>query len=211
MTENVDVIGAIGPGGVNGSLNRPVQSIPGRISGKVVNEFAGVVLEDRGGGGDECVRRRNADESDLNVRSFHNDVGGQDQAVFPGEIAADIGKFGKFRQFHELVHAVIKLMVARHGNIVVQSVHQADHGLSLAQSADGLALNGVPVIHKNGGIALCFHIVPNLLQTGISETVLQSAVYVTREQNHHVPVLLRYRILRRNGFICTGGLRIRRG
>ena len=102
------------------------------------------------------------------------------------EVAADIAELGLLGQGKELLHAIVKFVVAGDGDAVADLVHQIDKRLALRHGADGLALDVVAVVNKDDLVALCDKMIIDLAQAGIAEALIDAAVYVAGEEDHDV-------------------------
>ena len=187
MRHRDDIFGAFAPGGVHGALHGGVQLFAGLILHKAVDVFAGIVLEIGGGGGGNGLGGGNAHKGDLGAVDLLDHIGLQHGvAVGVHKVGADIIEVGGFGQGQELLHAVVELMVAGGGNVVAQLVHDLDDVRALGKGADGVALNGVAVIHQQDAAARGGQAVLHGRQTGIAQAVLDAAVGVVGVQDDDI-------------------------
>ena len=134
------------------------------------------------------------------------------------EITADIRKLRQLRQLQKAIRPVVELVVSGDRHIVVHGVHQLDHRLALAESPDGLSLDGVAVVHEDRCVSLHLQGVADLLQPGQTEALVDPAVDVAGVEDVDLPVFLlggfRRCLFRRWGFrrrSCRcGGFRLLR-
>ena len=189
-----DVIGALGAGGVHGLLHGVIEGFAGLVRHEVVNEVAVFILEVAGGGGADGIGGGDADKGDLHAADFLHEPGLQQQLAVFVEVAADVGEVGLFCELQEVLHAVVELMVAGDGRVVAHDVHDVDDGGAFGHGADGLALDGVAVIHQEHIIGLG-EVFLDRVKTRVAPALVDAAVDITGEEDDQV-ALLRGRLSR---------------
>ena len=150
MAEADDIIGARGLGRIDGLLHRLVEVSAVVALAEAEDVVAIGVLEVGGGGLGEGLRRADADKRDLHALDLEHlisvEVG---LAVLAGEVCGDIGILRQILgNVQELVHAIVELMVAGNGSIVLEVVHDVDDVLALGERADHAALNMVARVNE---------------------------------------------------------------
>ena len=165
-----------------------VDRLAGLVLHKAVDEIPVFILEvaregrpDRVGGGD-------AHKADLHAADLFDQPGLQNRLAVFGEVAAEIGVVCLFGQGKELLHPVVKLVVAGDGRVVAHDVHDADNRFAPGQQADGLALDGVAAVnqkHVLGPGELLF----DSIEAGIAPALINGAVDVACEEDDQIPLL----------------------
>ena len=150
MAEADDIIGARGLGRVDGLLHRIVEVSAVVALAEAIDVIAVGILEVGGGGLGKGLRRADADERDLHALDLEHlisvEVG---LAVLAGEVCGDIGILRQILgNVQELVHAIVELMIAGNGSIVLEVVHDVDDVLALGERADHAALNMVARVNE---------------------------------------------------------------
>ena len=150
MAEADDIIGARGLSRIDGLLHRIVEVSAVVALAEAIDVVAVGVLEVGGGGLGKGLRRADADERDLHALDLEHlisvEVG---LAVLAGEVCGDIGILRQILgNVQELIHAIVELMIAGNGSIVLEVVHDVDDVLALGERADHAALNMVARIHE---------------------------------------------------------------
>ena len=186
MPHGDHIAGAIGPGSVHGGLHSGVQRVAGVILGEAVDVVAVAVLEVGGGGAGEGLGGGHAHKGDLHAVELLDDVGLEHQFAFLGEVGADVGEISLLHQGQEVVHAVVELMVSGNGHVVAHGVHQVDDGFTLGHGANRFALDGVAVIHQHHMVAGGLEAIAHGGQAGVAEALINAAVSVAGEQDHHI-------------------------
>ena len=170
---------------IHRGLHRRVELIARFILHEAVDEVAFLVLEVDGRGGGNRVRGSHADKSDFHAVKFLDDVGRENQRIAAGEVRGDVGEIRLLGQFEEVLHAVIKFMIAGDGDVVADRVHQLNDGASLGQCADGFALNRVAIIDKHH-MVVCLQAVAHIRHTRVAPALVNAAVDVTGKEHHNV-------------------------
>ena len=183
-------IGALFPGGIHRSLHGLVDLLSGFIHHEAVYIIPFIVHEIGRCGAANRQRRRHAYESNLLSGRFQDDIGLKDRFVLIGEVAADIGELRFPSQLQETVRSVVEFMVAGYGHVIADGIHQIDDVFSLANGADGLSLDRISVVYKDGLIALCLQGISDLCKARISKTLVHTAVDVAGAENIDLPVFL---------------------
>ena len=150
MAEADDIIGARGLGRVDGLLHRLVEVSAVIALAEAIDVIAVGILEVGGGGLGKGLRRADADKRDLHALDLEHlisvEVG---LAVLAGEVCGDIGILRQILgNVQELVHAIVELMIAGNGSIVLEVVHDVNDVLALGERADDISLNVVARIHE---------------------------------------------------------------
>ena len=150
MAEADDIIGARGLGCVDGLLHRLVEVSAVVALAEAIDVIAVGILEVGRGGLGKGLRRADADKRDLHALDLEHlisvEVG---LAVLAGEVCGDIGILRQILgNVQELIHAIVELMIAGNGSIVLEVVHDVDDVLALGERADHAALNMVARIHE---------------------------------------------------------------
>ena len=150
VSEADDIIGARGLGRVDGLLHRIVEVSAVVALAEAIDVIAVGVLEVGGGGLGEGLRRADADKRDLHALDLEDlisvEVG---LAVLAGEVGGDVGILRQILgNVQELIHAIVELMVAGNGSIVLEVVHDVDDVLALGERADHAALNMVARVNE---------------------------------------------------------------
>ena len=150
MAEADDIIGARGLGRIDGLLHRIVEVSAVVALAEAIDVIAVGILEVGRGGLGKGLRRADADKRDLHALDLEDlisvEVG---LAVLAGEVCGDIGILRQvLGNVQELIHAIVELMVAGNGSIVLEVVHDVDDVLALGERADHAALNMVARIHE---------------------------------------------------------------
>ena len=147
-----DVVGAVLLRGVNGLLHGVVQVLTVVALGEGIDVVAVLVLEVGGRGLHEALRGADADDGDLLAAEgldgigLHTVDGG---AVQSGKVAGQVLILcGRDDGVEQLIHAVVKLMVAERGIVIAGGIHDLDDGFAVRQGGDGLALDGVARIDQ---------------------------------------------------------------
>ena len=150
MAEADDIIGARGLGRVDGLLHRIVEVSAVIALAEAIDVVAVGVLEVGRGGLGKGLRRADADERDLHALDFKDLIGVEvGLAVLAGEVGGDVGILRQILgNVQELVHAIVELMVAGNGSIVLEVVHDVDDVLALGERADHAALNMVARVNE---------------------------------------------------------------
>ena len=91
-------------------------------------------------------------------------------------------------QRQELIHPIVKFMIARDGNVISCRVHQFQRRLALRHRPNRFALDEIPVIHKQGVTPLVFIILPDLIQPIEAKILIHTAMDIARKQNHQIAV-----------------------
>ena len=150
MAEADDIIGARGLGRVDGLLHRIVEVSAVIALAEAIDVIAVGILEVGRGGLGKGLRRADADERDLHALDLEHLVSVEvGLAVLTGEVGGEIRVLGQILgNVQELIHAVIELMVAGNGRIVLEVVHDVNDVLALGERTDDIALNVVARIHE---------------------------------------------------------------
>ena len=180
-----DVVRALGDGRVHGGLHGGIELFARLILHEAVDEVALVVLEVLGGGGGDGLGSGDAHEGNLHALDLLDHIGVEHQLAVLVEVGADVGEVGHFRQLQETVHAIVEFVVAGDGHVVAHGVHQADDGFACGHGADGLALDGVAVVHQQH-MAGFLQRVTHGGQAGIAEALVDAAVHVAGEEHDNV-------------------------
>ena len=170
---------------IHRGLHRRVELIARFILHEAVDEVARIVLEVDGRGGGNRVRGSHADKGDFHAVKFLDDVRRENQLIAAGEVCGDVGEIRLLGQFEEVLHAVIKFMIAGDGDVVADRVHQLDDSASLGQRADGFALNRVAIIDKHH-MVVCLQAVAHIRHTRVAPALVNAAVDVTGKEHHNV-------------------------
>ncbi|SCJ02825.1 Uncharacterised protein [uncultured Flavonifractor sp.] len=144
------VVGALCLGRVYRLLHHVIQVLALVALAEAVDIVPRGVLEIGRGGLGEGLRRIDAHVADLHVAVGQHLIAVQHRLPLQvGEVGAQIGILRLLpRQGQEVVHAVVKLVVARNGQIVAHLVHDLHDVRALGQRPDGAALDGVAGIHQ---------------------------------------------------------------
>ena len=150
MAEADDIIGARGLGRIDGLLHRLVEVSAVVALAEAIDVIAVGILEVGRGGLGKGLRRADADERDLHALDLEDLIGVEvRRAVLAGEVGGEIRVLGQILgNVQELIHAVIELMVAGNGRIVLEVVHDVNDVLALGERTDDIALNVVARIHE---------------------------------------------------------------
>ena len=147
-----DVVGAVLLRGVNGLLHGVVQVLTVVALGEGIDVVAVLVLEVGRRGLHEALRGADADDGDLLAAEGLDGIGlhtGDGGAVQSGKVAGQVLILcGRDDGVEQLIHAVVKLMVAERGIVVAGGIHDLDDGFAVRQGGDGLALDGVARIDQ---------------------------------------------------------------
>ena len=188
MRHGDDQIRALGARGVHGVLHAGVQRRAGFILLEAVDEFAGFILEILRRGRGDRLRRADADEGDFQsveildyVRVEHGFADAQIR-----EIAADVREVRLRAQRKELIHAIVELMVAGHGDAVADFVHDIGKIFAVGQRADRGALHGVARIDKHDLQPFRPELFGVRGKAGIAEVVVNAAMDVVGEEQDDV-------------------------
>ena len=201
VSHNDDIIGAFRAGTVNSGLYRIINAFAGFILQEAVDEIAILILEILRCGGGERLRRGYTHKRDLDTIKFLNHIGIKYQLAFFVEVAADVRELRHVSQLEEALHAIVEFMVAGDGNIVVHVIHQLDIHFARGHGAQRLTLDGIAVVNQQGIVAGCLQVFPDGLQAYIAEALVNTAVYIAREQDNQILL----QSLRRS--FCFGFLR----
>ena len=182
MAQGDDHVGLLG-GGVDGLLDRGVQSGAVLAAGDAVDVVTLGVLEVGRGGFGEGFGGGDADDGYLFAAQLKHLVGVQhvlagDAVLLVEEVAGDIGEAGPLDQLHAAVHAVVKLMVAQRGQVIARGVHQLDNGLALVHGAVGGALDMVAGIHQQDALALGGQLLLQSGNGGIAQRLVDVSVHI---------------------------------
>ena len=132
MRERDNIVRAALARSINGILHGGVDSLARLILPERVYPLALVVLEVLRRGGGYRFRRAYADKRDLHAAFFNDGVRVEHGlAVLVIEVCAYIFKIRFLYELEELIHAVVKLMVARRCHVVAQLVHNVHDVLAL--------------------------------------------------------------------------------
>ena len=150
MAEADDIIGARSLRGVDGLLHRIVEVSAVVALAEAIDVIAVGILEVGRGGLGKGLRRADADERDLHALDLEHlisvEVG---LAVLAGEVGGDVGILRQILgNVQELIHAIVELMIAGNGSIVLEVVHDVDDVLALGERADHTALNMVARVNE---------------------------------------------------------------
>ena len=156
------IVGAGGGGVIYRGLHRVIEVLAVVALGEAVDIVAVFVLEVGGGGLGEGLGGVDAHEGHGHAARLDEGVGVQDGiALQIGEVGAEVGILGAvLSQVQEVVHTVVELMVAGHGQIIAHLVHDVHDVGPLGEGTDGAALNGVAAIHQDDvvGAVLGLHL-----------------------------------------------------
>ena len=185
-----DVVDALRAGRVDGGLDGVVHALAAFVLEEAVDKLAVLILKVLRRGGGQGLGRGHADESDLRAAELTDHIGLEDQFALAVEVAADVVELGLLGQRKELIHAVVEFVVAGDGDAVAHLVHQIEQGLAFGHGADRLALDVVAVVDEDDVVALGGQIVADLGKAGVAEALVDAAVNVAREEDHHVGAAL---------------------
>ena len=188
VSDDDHIIRAGSTGSVNRLLYRVVDRFAGLVGHKAVDKIAVFILEIARDGGADRDRGGNAHKADLHAADLLDDPRLKNQLALLIEIAADVGETRFFRQGKELLHAVVKFVVAGDSRIVAHGVHDVNDGLAPAQKADGFALYGVAVIHQEHVIILGKLFLDGV-ETGKAPALVDAAVDIACKKDNQIPLL----------------------
>jgi len=156
MAKTNDVIGKrLCP--INGILHRTIQFFAVVTAQNIIDieALARIHKVSRGGFG-EGLRRRHTDKGDGSAANA--EIFGVRQNTGAQRLIDPVaGEVRIIRFLHHLacaLHAIVKFMVARGGNIVARGIHQLDNGFALIHRAISGALNMVACVHQQDIFAL---------------------------------------------------------
>ena len=144
------VVGALGLGCVYRLLHGVIQILALIALAEAVDVVPLGILEISGGGLGKGLGGVNAHIADLHVAVGQHLVAVQHRLPLQvGEVGTQIGILRiLLGQGQEVVHAVVKLVVARDGQVVAHLVHDVHDVRTLGQRPDGAALDGVAGVHQ---------------------------------------------------------------
>ena len=157
VAKSDDVVGLFSLGSVDGSLHGVVQIRTGHAAGDAVDVVAGLILEVSRSGLGEGFGGGDADDGDLLAANLENLVGVKDIAALHTvglmvEVAGDIGEVGLLGDLQSALHAVVKLVVAQSGQVIVRGAHELDDGLALIHGAVSGTLDMVAGIDQEDAV-----------------------------------------------------------
>ena len=196
MRHRDDIRRALGARAVHRALHSSIQLFAGFILHKAIYEFARFVLEVLGRGRGQRLGRGHADKGDLNAVKRFDHIRRKHQFALLVEVGADVGELRSLRQFQEAIHAIVKLMVARNGDVVAHSVHQLHIGAAGGHRTNRFALNGVAIVNQQHMVARRLHRVADGRHAYIAKALLNAAMHVAGKEHHHV-LLKAGRLLRK--------------
>ena len=77
-------------------------------------------------------------------------------------------------------------MVAGYGDAVSHLVHQVQQSFPLGQKAHGISLDVVAVVNQDDLIALVLLVFTDLFQSGVAESLINSAVDITGKEDQNI-------------------------
>ncbi|MPM74295.1 hypothetical protein SDC9_121281 [bioreactor metagenome] len=188
-----DVAGARGLGGVHSGLHGGIQLLAVVAAAEAVDILAGIILEIGGGRLGDGLGSVDAHIGHLGVAVSNHLVGVEHGLARPQvhEVAADVAALHLLGEIQELIHAVVKFVVAGDGHVIAHLVHDVHDVFALGQRTQSRALHGVAHIGQS-------HIVGGLEHLGlvggkarVADAVVHAAVDVVGVQNHDVALIHR--------------------
>ena len=181
------IVRAILPDIIHGILHSREELFSGRITlHKIINIVSVLILEILWSGSDHRGRCRNADKADLLPAGFTDRPRVEHQLPFLAEVTADEWKLSLFHILIELIHPIVKVMIARDDHIISHFIHQIDDCFSFGCHPDHFPLGEVSVIHQQRISSIFLKGILNLLQAHIPEVLLYAAMHITGHHDHDV-------------------------
>ena len=190
MRRGDDIVRALRAGLVRRRLHAGVEGFARVVLTEAVDESPGLVLEVGGRGRGDGLGRADAEDGDLIAACFEHHIGGEDALIRlqRHEVGRYVGEAGAFGQFEEARHAVIELMVARHGRIVAHFVHDARDILALGERAERRALDGVAHVDEQHVLARLFQRRLDAGHARVAKALADAAVYVGGKEEHDLGI-----------------------
>ena len=206
MRRGDDIVRALRAGLVRRRLHAGVEGLARVVLTEAVDEFPGLVLEVGGRGRGDGLGRADAEDGDLIAAGLERHIGGEDALIRlqRHEVGRYVGEAGAFGQFEEARHAVIELMVARHGRVVAHFVHDARDILALGERAERRALNGVAHVDEQHVLARFFQRRLDAGHARVAKALADAAVYVGGKEEHDLGIG-KGRVLRARERLRGGG------